>query len=79
MERKEKYFECIFTDGTREDFEHLCTTVEEFGINKDMIVFKSKNYTTNYFVTLQIIPKSQIKQIINHYADSDLEKVFEDL
>ncbi len=79
MERKEKYFECIFTDGTREDFEHLCTTVEEFGINKDMIVFKSKNYTTNYFVTLQIIPKSQIKQIINHYADSDLEKVLEDL
>ncbi len=42
MERKEKYFECIFTDGTREDFEHLCTTVEEFGINKDMIVLSQK-------------------------------------
>lgn len=78
MNKKEKYFECIFTDGTKEDFDKLCTSVEEFGHNKDMIVFKSKNNNTNYFVTLQIIPKSQIKQIINHYSENDIEKIFEE-
>lgn len=77
MNKKETYFECIFTDGTKEDFDKLCTTVEEFG-NKDMIVFKAKNNNTSYFVTLQIIPKSQIKQIINHYSKSDIQKVFEE-
>lgn len=76
--KKKTYFECIFADGTKEDFDKLCTTIEEFGRDKDMIVFKSKNYNTDYFITLQIIPKSQIKQIINHYSESDLEKVFEE-
>lgn len=76
MDRKEKYFECIFIDGTRENFKKLCTTIEEFGSNKDMIVFKAKNYITDYFVILQIIPKSQIKQIINHYAEDEIIEVF---
>lgn len=76
---KENYFECIFTDGTREDFDNLCTTIEEYGVNKDMISFKfkTKNYNTTYSVVLQIIPKSQIKQIINHYAENDIKKVFD--
>lgn len=79
MERTEKYFECVFTDGTREEFEHLCTSVEEFGSNKDIIAFKAKDkkYDKDYSVLLQLVPKSQIKQIINHYADSDMKKVFE--
>ena len=77
MKEKEKYFECIFTDGTREDFDNLCTSIEEYGANKDMITFKAKNYDTTYSVVLQIIPKSQIKQIINHYAENDIKKVFD--
>ncbi len=40
---KDKYFfECIFTDGSKEDFDNLCTTVEEFGSRDDMIAFKAK-------------------------------------
>ena len=75
---KNKYFfECVFIDGTKEDFDNLCTTVEEFG--SDMIAFKAKNYNTNDFVLLQLVPKSQIRQIINHYADSDINKIFENL
>lgn len=74
---KNKYFfECVFIDGTREDFDTLCTTVEEFGNSNDIIAFKAKNYNTNDFVLLQLIPKSQIKQIINHYADDDINKIF---
>lgn len=77
---KDKYFfECVFIDGTKEDFDNLCTTVEEFGSNDDMIAFKAKNYTTNDSILLQLVPKSQIKQIINHYANSDMMKVFKDL
>lgn len=77
MDKKEKYFECIFIDGTRENFDNLCTSIEEFGANKDMIIFKAKNYDTDYSVVLQIIPKSQIKQIINHYSQNDIKKVFD--
>lgn len=51
--------------------------IEEYGANKGMITFKAKNYDTTYFVVLQIIPKSQIKQIINHYAKNDIKKVFD--
>lgn len=41
-----------------------------------MIAFKAKNYDTNNSVLLQLVPKSQIKQIINHYAENDIRKVF---
>lgn len=75
---KNKYFfECVFIDGTRENFDNLCTTVEEFGSNDDMIAFKAQNYDTNNSVLLQLVPKSQIKQIINHYNSYDMKKVFE--
>lgn len=40
-----------------------------------MITFNAKN--TDYSVVLQIIAKSQIKQIINHYAENDIKKVFD--
>jgi len=71
------FFECVFTDGSKEDFDNLCTNVEEFGSNDDMIAFKAKNYDTNNFVLLQLVPKSQIKQIINHYAENDIKKIFD--
>ena len=63
------YFECILVDGTRVDFDKLCTSIEEFGKEKDIICFYAKNYDTEYRVLLQMIPKSQIKQIINHYKE----------
>lgn len=71
------YFECILTNGTKEDFNKLCTTVEEFGINQDMMTFKAKNYENNNSVILQIIPKNQILQIINHYSQDDINSVWE--
>lgn len=75
---KNKYFfECVFIDGTIENFDNLCTTVEEFGSNDDLIAFKARNYDTNNSVLLQLVPKSQIKQIINHYNSDDMKKVFE--
>lgn len=75
---KDKYFfECVFIDGTKEDFNNLCTTVEEFGSNDDMIAFKARNNDTNNSVLLQLVPKSQIMQIINHYAENDIKKVFD--
>ena len=71
------FFECVFIDGTKDNFSKLCTAVEEFGNNNDMIMFKAKNFNTNDFVVLQIIPKHQIRQIINHYVDGDINKIFE--
>ena len=75
MNKEERYFECIFTDGTREDFDKLCTKVDEFGRNKDMIIFMANNNVINKFVVLQIIPKNQIRQIINRYAESDIKEL----
>ena len=72
------YFECILVDGTRIDFDKLCTSVEEFGKEKDMICFNAKNYDTEYRVLLQMIPKSQIKQIVNHYKEDDIKKCFKE-
>ncbi len=71
----EGYFECIFTDGTKEDFDKMCTSVEGLGGDNDMVLFKVTSIDGNKFLLLQIIPKSQIKQIINHYAESDLKKI----
>ena len=72
------YFECILVDGTRIDFDKLCTSVEEFGKEKDMICFNAKNYDTEHRVLLQMIPKSQIKQIVNHYKEDDIKKCFKE-
>ena len=72
------YFECILVDGTKIDFDKLCTSVEEFGKEKDMICFNAKNYDTEYRVLLQMIPKSQIKQIVNHYKEDDIKKCFKE-
>ena len=72
------YFECILVDGTRTDFDKLCNSVEEFGQEKDMICFNAENYNTGHMVLLQIIPKSQIKQILNHYKEDDIKKYFKE-
>ena len=72
------YFECILVDGTKIDFDKLCTSVEEFGKEKDMICFNAKNYDTGHRVLLQMIPKTQIKQIINHYKEDDIKKCFKE-
>lgn len=77
-EEKKKYFECIFIDDTRENFDTFCNSVDEFGKNNDMLAFKLKNLESDEFVLLQLIPKSQIKQIINHYSESDIQKVFQE-
>lgn len=77
MDRGERYFECVFTDGTIENFNKLCTKVEEFGEGKDMLLFEVYNNKNNKAVTLQIIPKLHIKQIINRYSESDIKEVFE--
>ena len=73
------YFECILVDGTRVDFDKLCTSVEEFGKEKDIICFYAKNYDTEYRVLLQMISKTQIKQIINHYKEDDIKKCFKEM
>lgn len=74
MNKPNNYFECIFIDGTSVNFDKLCTSITEF--TEDMLSFKSKNYDTNNEVLLQIIPKSQIKQIINHYLEDDMKRVW---
>ena len=43
-----------------------------------MICFNAKNYDTEYRVLLQMIPKSQIKQIVNHYKEDDIKKCFKE-
>ena len=73
------YFECILVDGTRIDFDKLCTSVEEFGKEKDMICFNAKNYDTENRVLLQKNPKTQIKQIINHYKEDDIKECFKEM
>ena len=68
------YFECVFSDCTKEDFDKLCTSIG-FDSDNDTVLFKAKAIDNDRFLLLQIIPKSQIKQIINHYAESDLQKI----
>lgn len=77
MKKEKQYFECVFIDGTKEDFEKLCTEVDDNWNNyKDMVAFKAINHETGEYIVLQIISKSQIRQIINHYTKEDIEKVF---
>lgn len=73
---KKSYFECIFLDGTIENFNKLCTKIDEFGKSNDMVSFNAHNSRNGKFVVLQVIPKSQIKQIVSHYSESDIKEVF---
>lgn len=74
------FFECTLVDGTREDFDKCCTYIEEFGSNRDMIAFKAVNLKSDNdkSLLLQIIPKSEIKQIINHCSKSDIQNVYDE-
>lgn len=65
------YFTCILVDGTEITFQNLCTCVKEF--TEDMIGFYADSHGTS--LLLQIIPKVQIRRIINHYTESSLEKI----
>lgn len=78
MKTEKGHLECIFMDNSREDFEKLCTSVEEFGKDKDMMSFKSKNHSTENSVLLQIVPKREIKRIICRYSEEDMKRVWEE-
>lgn len=60
----ESYFECVFADGEKEDFGKKCTYIKEFGKNGDMLSFAYEQYDSVQSKVLQIIPKSQIRKII---------------
>lgn len=72
------WFECVFVDGVREDFNRLCTSIEEFGSRADMFLFKAEAIKNDKFILLQIIPKAQVKQIINHYVESDIKEILKE-
>lgn len=72
------YWECDLVDGTKIGFDKLCTSIEEFGETRDILCFYAKNLNTGRRVLLQMIPKTQIKQIINHYKKNDIKKCFEE-
>ena len=74
MNKDKSYFECILIDDTNLQFDKLCSKIDEYGKNKDMIVFKAKNLEME--LVLQIIPKNQIKRIVNNYTTEDLDNLF---
>lgn len=53
-----RYFECVLKDGTKINFDKLCTEIEEF--SEDMIAFMGVREED----TLGLIPKEEIKMII---------------
>ena len=65
------YFTCVLVDGTEINFKNLCTCIKEF--TEDMMGFFADSHGKS--LLLQIIPKAQIKRIINHYTESSLEVI----
>lgn len=58
------YFECVFVDNEKEDFGKKCTYIKEFGKNGDMLSFGFEQCYLEQSTILQIIPKSQIRKIV---------------
>ena len=64
---REQYITCQLADGTFVDFKKLCNRVKEF--TSDTFAFIRQNYDIEAYLTLEIIPKTQIKRIIFNNID----------
>lgn len=76
MRVEKGYMECILVDDTKLEFDKLCTTVREF--TSDSYSFIMKNFNTKAELLLAIIPKCQVKYILSHNTEEELEKVKSD-
>lgn len=70
----ESYFECVLIDGEQINFGKRCNYIDEFGT--DMIAFEARNFTNDDHILLQIIPKRQIRQIINNCPKEMFDRLY---
>lgn len=70
------YYICELTDGTIINFNKLCTEIAEFEQSSDMMCFFAANFETGEKLVLDIIPKKQIKRIVNNFSLVTLDEIW---